>query len=131
MTEKYGVTTISRWLTEELPRGVKCYIEHRGVMLELIGVRGRNGVLTPELRPTGRGRQFSTFVPVWITVELSTQVVLSLGEELSGKSWDRISQQLRPVAPDCWALKRYLTEATNGEATVNTDNYLDSSVYCG
>jgi hypothetical protein len=130
MAKKYGVTTIGRWLAEELPQGVKCYIEHHDKMFELVAVRGQNGILWPILRPLSTSwKAFQRYEPVSTTIDLNTQVVLSLGEELSGKPWDRVSQQLRPSAPNCWALTQYLTETTDDEAT--TIDIPDSSVYCG
>ena len=129
LVKKYGVTTISRWLFEELPQGVKSYIEYQDVMLELLGVNGYNGTLKPVLRTLGEGRMLSRFTAQGRHLDLNTQVVLSLDEELSGKPWCQVSQQLRPSAPDCWTLARYLVQSANDEFDVN-DSVVDS-IYCG
>lgn len=125
---KYGVTTVGRWLSEELPRGVKCYIEYRSLCFELRGVAGYNGVLRPVLRPLGESRQVVKFKPREYRITLSTQVVLSLDDELNGEPWEQVAQQLRPVAPDCWALNCYLAASEDFEAINDNTN---NSLYCG
>ncbi len=44
---RYGVTTVSRWLAEELPTGVLSYIEACGTLHELIAIEATSGHLLP------------------------------------------------------------------------------------
>jgi len=129
MEKKYGVTTLGRWLTEALPRGVKCYIEIRGRMMELLGVTGWSGALRPVLRPTGEGRMLQRFTAMHNPVTLSTQVVLSLDDELNNVDWDRVTQQLRPSAPDCCALTYYLAGSGTVDGRVDADLPLSNLYY--
>jgi hypothetical protein len=131
MTKKYGVTTIGRWLTEELPRGVKCYIEYRGLCFELLRVTGTNGALWPTLRYLRGTFSQDGFQPRLTMTTLSTMVVLSRDDDLHGEPWEQVAQQLRPSAPNCWALQKYLTRSTDAELNEVFDSVVDSSVYCG
>jgi hypothetical protein len=47
---RYGVTTIARWLSEELPNGITAYVENQGRLFELMKIVAVNGRLIPELR---------------------------------------------------------------------------------
>lgn len=53
---RYGATTIARWLAEELPEGVRSYIEACGKLHELVGIDGTSGHLRPRLRAGLRGQ---------------------------------------------------------------------------
>lgn len=126
---RYGMTTIARWLSEELPKGVTAYIENNGRLFELMKLVAVNGKLAPELRMLAD--KLGRFTPVGSYVSLDTKVILSLSENLAGIELATIAGQLAPAATGSWAMPLAPVE---GKAT--TDECLDSmkicsSMFCG
>lgn len=111
---RYGVTTVACWLVEELPEGVRSYIEENGKLHELVGIDGTSGHLRPRLRAGLRGRLFINLRSP-TRLAMTTPVILSRGERLAGKSLATISSQIGRAALGSHAPSR--NEALDG-ATV-------------
>jgi len=109
--QRFGVTTIARWLSEKLPPDVVAYVEYNGRLFELMKLVAMNGKLIPELRTlTDR---LGKFTPVNSYVNLDTVVILSMSENLAGIKIAAIAGQLEPAAAGSWALHgRVLAENT-------------------
>ncbi len=101
--ERYGVTTIARWLTEELPRGVRAYIEDGGTLFELVGLEATSGRLLPKLKLKG-WRSVVTFRACRLA--MGTPVILSMGENLGGVKLAALSCQIVRASPGSFALPR-------------------------
>ena len=109
---RYGATTVARWLAEEMPAGVRSYIEACGTLHELIAVEATSGRLLPRLRVLGRRLTFH--VPRATRLAMATPVILSLGENLAGKALDSISSQVGHAALGSHALPRLRPEVAAG-----------------
>jgi hypothetical protein len=101
---RYGVTTVARWLAEELPEGVRSYIEACGTLHELVAIEATSGHLLPRLRVRGLRRMLH--VPRATRLAMATPVILSMGENLAGKSLGSISSQVDRAAFGSFALPR-------------------------
>jgi hypothetical protein len=100
---RYGATTIARWLAEELPAGVRSYIEENGKLYELVGLEASSGRIMPKMRHRWSR---SVFVPRATRLAMATPVILSMGENLAGKSLRSISSQVGGAALGSFALPR-------------------------
>lgn len=108
--QRYGATTIARWLVEKMPVDVKSYIEEDGTLQELIGVRATSGCLTPKLRVILRGL-LAVNVHRPTRLSLTTPVILSHNECLAGKAMAAISSQVDRAAVGSRVLPRSVSEA--------------------
>lgn len=100
---RYGATTVARWLTEELPKGVRAYIEDGGTLFELVGLEATSGRLLPRLKLKGWR---STFVTRACRLAMETPVILSTGENLAGVKLNALSSQIVRASLGSFALPR-------------------------
>jgi len=122
---RFGVTTIARWLSEELPPGITAYVENKGRLFELMKLVAMNGKIAPELRTPADS--LGRFYP-FDYVTLDTQVVLSMSENLAGVKMTAIAGQLVPAAAGSWALHGQVL-AENAPTNRIIEESLNSSVF--
>ena len=102
--QRFGATTVARWLSEELPEGVRSYIEACGTLHEMVSIEGRGGCLLPRLRVRGMLRMLH--VPRATRLAMATPVILSVEEDLAGKTLGSICSQIGRAALGSHALPR-------------------------
>ncbi len=100
---RFGATTVARWLAEELPEGVRSYIEACGTLHEIVAIEGTSGHLLPRLRVPGRRM---LHVPRATRLAMATIVILSVEEDLAGKTLGSICSQIGRAALGSHALPR-------------------------
>lgn len=101
--KRFGVTTVARWMTEPLPKGVKAYMENNSRLYHLERIRSYNGDIQPILTTKFGIRKFT-----WSkenTYTLGSPVFLSLGVDLTGLAVEEILDAVALVCSDCWALR--------------------------
>ena len=126
--KRFGVTTISRWLGEELPPGVSAYLEYQGKLFELLRVEGGSGKLSPILKTLAT--RFRDFRPRMF-VTLDTPVILSTHEELAGVLVTKIKDDLAPAASNSWAFNSPQERLGCNQGTTPDVNKKIFGMYCG
>ena len=126
--KRFGVTTISRWLCEELPQGVTAYIEYRGRLFELLSLGAVNGALRPVLRTLADWQE--AFNPL-VSVTLDTPVILSMREKLAGMAVAEIKDDLAPAASNSWAFNSPQERLGCNQGTTPDVNKKIFGMYCG
>lgn len=101
--QRFGATTVARWLAEELPADVRSYIADCGTLHELVAIEGTSGHLLPRLRVPGRRM---LHVPRATRLAMATVVILSMKEDLAGKAMGSISSQVGRAALGSHAFPR-------------------------
>lgn len=100
--ERFGATTVARWMTEPLPKDVTAYMESQGRLFRLRRVRGYNGSIQPMLAVINCSGLSS---PGQDKYTLNSTVFLSLGVDLAGVAMEDIVDAVAPACSDCWALQ--------------------------
>jgi len=100
--ERFGVTTIARWMTEPLPENVVAYMESGGQLYRLKRIRGYNGRVRPVL--ASLDHKGYTCTPE-NKCTLNSVVFLSVDVDLSGVAVKDIIDAVAPACADCWALQ--------------------------
>lgn len=101
--QRLGATTIARWLTEELPKGVRAYFEDGGTLFELVGLEATSGHIVPKMRHRWSR---SVFIPRACRLAMGTPVILSTGENLAGVELSSLSSQIVRAALGSFAMPR-------------------------
>jgi hypothetical protein len=109
--QRYGATTVARWLTEELPEGVRAYIEDDGTLFELVGLEATSGRLLPRTKLKGYG---SLCITRACRLALGTPVILSMAKDLAGLKLATLTSQIVRASLGSFALPR------NGECADTT-----------
>jgi len=108
--ERFGATTVARWLSEEMPCEARAFIvDEVGELHELVGAEAESGRLMPRLRGPGARRRMY-HVPRATRLSLSTPVILSMGENLAGKKLAALTPQVVRAAFGSFALPSIVRE---------------------
>ena len=129
--KRFGVTTIARWLGEELPEGVRAYVECRGTLMELLGLVKMD---TPRLLVNARPLNIPTGDvprPLRIRVGKRTPVILSLDKNLSGVKLAELEGDLAPAASNSWAMHAAETRLKFNRGTPPVPNVKAHGLFCG
>ncbi|MHC4188435.1 MAG: hypothetical protein ACYSUB_02000 [Planctomycetota bacterium] len=102
---QFGVTTIARWMAEQLPKGVEAYMENRGRLFRLKRISGYNGSIRPVLATLVDSNLGGEFTPYNGNHALNSAVFLSTGVDLAGVNVADIIDTVEPVCLDCWAMQ--------------------------
>ena len=129
--KRFGVTTIARWLGEELPEGVRAYIQHRGTLLELLRlVKMDSPRLLVNVRPLNIPEGDVTR-PLRMRVGKGTPVVLSVSEDLMGVNVDELEGDLAPAASNSWAMNTMLDRCLVKRPKRSAVTDRGAGMYCG
>ena len=112
---RFGATTIARWLTEELPEGVRAFIEDSDTLHELVGLEATSGRLVPRIKVQRVWGGGTSNVLRDIRLNMDTPVILTQGESLTGATLTTISSQICRAATDSHALTRSRVEARTAD----------------
>ena len=128
--KRFGVTTVARWISEELPEGMRAYIEHQGALLELLGLAAMGERVLVRVRPfnTPTGEVLR---PLRMRVGRGATVILSLEENLAGVEMIEIADDLAPAASDSWAFATPATRVKYDGSITPTPNETMYGLYCG
>ena len=127
--KRFGVTTVARWLGEELPPGVTAYTEYRGRLFELLRLEAVSGSLFPTLRTLADRR--GQFSPPNTVVNLETPVILSLCENLAGTKLAELEGDLVAAATNSWATTDLINRSQINKVNAKDEIHPCYGHYCG
>ena len=103
--KQIGVTTIARWMAEQLPKDMTAYMEYKGKLFRLKRIKSYNGSIRPVFATLLDAKIGSEFTGTEDIFTLESSVFLTIDRDLAGVTIANIIDAVEPASHGCWAMQ--------------------------